>query len=144
MVRKFVEYKTELQQNARSLRHNSTEPEMIIWRKILCRRQLFGYKFLRQKPLGKYIVDFYCPKLLLAIEIDGDTHDYENNYDKERTKELEKLGIVITRYTNLDVMRNIDGVYEDLCNKIRECEKVIETHPRPPLSGRENTRHSIP
>jgi very-short-patch-repair endonuclease len=81
-------------------------------------RQFAEYKFLRQKPLGGYIVDFYCSKLRLVIEIDGESHAETVEYDVERTKILEALGLTVVRYTNDEVMLNIAGVYEDLIQRI--------------------------
>lgn len=100
----FIQHKKELKKKARSLRKNPTEPEIILWQKVLCRNQLYGYKFLRQKPIGNFIVDFYCPKLRLVIEVDGHTHDVDSKYDKERTEQLNKIGVEVVRYTNPDVM----------------------------------------
>lgn len=81
-------------------------------------RQFAEYKFLRQKPLGGYIVDFYCSKLRLVIEIDGESHAETVEYDVERTKILEALGLTVVRYTNDEVMLNSAGVYEDLIQRI--------------------------
>ena len=75
-------------------------------------------KFTRQKPLDEYIVDFYCAELMLAIEIDGDTHAGQKQYDKDRTKNLNKFGIEIIRYTNAEVLSNLEGVYQDLYKRI--------------------------
>ncbi len=74
------------------------------------------YRFLRQRVIGNYIVDFYCAACQVAIEVDGDSHfsDETRVYDEERTKFLEGLGIRVIRYTNDEVMQNTDGVYEDL------------------------------
>lgn len=130
----FVPYKKELKRNSRELRKNPTESELILWRKVLCRDQLCGYRFLRQKPIGNYIVDFYCSKLRLAIEVDGHTHDVDSKYDKRRTEQLNNLGVEVVRYTNPDVKWNLDGVYEDLMRKVKSQEKLIKIHPRPPLA----------
>ena len=66
-------------------------------------RQFADYKFLRQKPIDNYIVDFYCSELCLVIEIDGDSHAEAVEYDAARTKVLEALGLTVVRYTNDDV-----------------------------------------
>jgi len=83
-------------------------------------RQFAQYKFLRQKPIGGYIVDFYCSELRLVIEIDGDSHAETIEYDLERTRFLNALGLHVIRYTNDDILRNIEGVYDDLSQRIKE------------------------
>ena len=88
-----------------------TKAEVILWSRL--RRKQFGYRFLRQYSIGKFILDFYCPKLLLCIEVDGGGHyDSEDKIecDKRREKVLEKLGISTLRVTNTDVYKNMDGV----------------------------------
>ncbi len=91
----------------RELRKNMTEPEKQIWYKLR-NRQFYGIKFRRQYSVGAYILDFYTPELKLGIEIDGDSHAERIEYDNERTEYLKSLGIKIIRYTNRDVMNNID------------------------------------
>ncbi len=83
-------------------------------------RYFAGYKFLRQKPIADFIVDFYCPELRLAIEIDGDSHAEFADHDAERTAVLNALGISVIRYTNDEVMKNLEGVYEDLMRRIAQ------------------------
>lgn len=82
--------------------------------------QLAGHKFRRQHSIGGYIVDFYCPKLKLAIKVDGGQHNLDENtaYDKERTAYLNALNVKVIRYWNNEVMKNINGVLEDLIDKI--------------------------
>ena len=72
-----------------------------------------GYRFRRQASIGKYIVDFYCPKLKLAIEVDGDQHFWKRGtieYDQKRQKEIESLGIKFLRFETYEIYKNIDGV----------------------------------
>jgi len=99
-------------------RHNPTPAERKLWFEILRGKRLKGLKFTRQKPLDNYIVDFYCAELMLAIEIDGDTHARQRAYDESRTRRLNTLGVEVIRYTNSDVLNNLEGVYQDLCNRI--------------------------
>ena len=91
---------------ARELRKNMTKEEKHLWYDYLKPyRQTFGIAFTRQKVFGNYILDFYCPKAKLAIELDGSQH-YEEDalyYDKKRTAYLDKHGIVVLRYTNRDI-----------------------------------------
>lgn len=72
----------------------------------------FSYRVHRQRPIDNFIVDFYCPKLKLVIEIDGDSHYSENSqeYDLQRTKILEGYGLKVIRFSNDDVLHNLDGV----------------------------------
>jgi very-short-patch-repair endonuclease len=94
---------------ARSLRRNSTDAERAMWR-ILRNRQLAGFKFRRQQPLGAFIVDFVCFSHRLIIEIDGGQHA-ENATDERRTAWLERQGFRVLRFWNNDVLANGDGVY---------------------------------
>ncbi len=119
MEQKYIQYETRLKTRARDLRKNQTPAENHIWQKLLRNKQFFGYKFTRQKMLWFFIADFYCSELKLVIEIDWDSHFDEQwmAYDKERTWELEKLWIQVVRYTNKEILENIEGVYEDLKNR---------------------------
>ncbi|MFA6090213.1 MAG: endonuclease domain-containing protein [Candidatus Gracilibacteria bacterium] len=101
----------------RELRRNMTEPEKQLWF-ALRNRQFYMIKFRRQYSVGVYILDFYAPEIRLGIEIDGDSHAEQVVYDRERTKYLEGLDIKIIRYTNRDIMENIDGVLLDLAMKL--------------------------
>ncbi len=80
MADKIIPYNPELVPLARKLRNNSTLSEVLLWKRIR-NKQLFGYDFDRQKPIGNYIVDLYCAELMLAIEIDGDSHDHKSEED---------------------------------------------------------------
>ena len=109
-----IPYAPHLTDRARDLRNNPTPAEKKLWREVLSSNRLEGLKFLRQKPLGDYIVDFYCAEMMLAIELDGETHADQAAYDAKRTRALAKFGIQIARYTNAEVINNLDAVYEDL------------------------------
>ncbi len=78
--------------------------------------QRLPYRFRRQRPFGPYIVDFYCAAHKLIIEIDGDSHaaDDAQEYDTQRTAYLQGLGLQVIRFSNLEVMENLDGVYEQV------------------------------
>lgn len=91
---------------SRALRTNSTLAEAVLW-KYLQNKNAFGYRFRRQKVIGKYIVDFYCPRLGLVIEIDGSSHDLKAEYDEQRDKYLESLGLTILHLDNVDVLRHL-------------------------------------
>ncbi|MGB8658308.1 MAG: endonuclease domain-containing protein [Candidatus Zixiibacteriota bacterium] len=110
----YLPYKRKLTKLARQNRHNPTPAEKKLCYEVLCRKQFQGYKFTRQKSIGGYIVDFYCSQLQLVIEIDGDSHAENVEYDKNRTEVLNQLGLRVLRYTNRDVCNNLEGVYQDL------------------------------
>jgi very-short-patch-repair endonuclease len=104
---------------ARNLRNDQTSAETKLWT-ILRNRQLDGIKFRRQKPIGHYIVDFYCSDAKLVIEIDGDTHAGREDYDAKRTKWIESEGYKVIRFTNEDVSSNLDSVVMEI---LEQCIK---------------------
>lgn len=87
---------------------------MILWGGL--REDIANFKFRRQHPISKYIVDFYCHKLKLVIEVDGSIHSSEENrkLDEIRQKNLEKLGLIVFRFTNEDVRNKIENVLEKI------------------------------
>ena len=106
-------------ERSRNLRKNQTDAEKKLWT-ILRNRQINGVKFRRQFPVGRYILDFYCPDYRLAIEADGGQH-YENkvkDQDDLRTRELNNLGIEMIRFTDREILTNSDGVVEAIQNAI--------------------------
>ena len=107
--KQIISYNPNLKELARQLRKNSTLSEVLLWQ-YLKGKQMFGYDFDRQKPVDNYIVDFFCNELMLAIEIDGDTHNYKIERDIKRQKRLEASGIRFLRFTDKDVKENIEGV----------------------------------
>ncbi|MFA5248557.1 MAG: endonuclease domain-containing protein [Patescibacteria group bacterium] len=111
--RVIIKYDPKLKQLAGNLRKNSTLSEVLLWR-YLKGRKIQGYRFHRQKPIGNYIVDFFCPDLLLAIEIDGLTHGDKLKEDEIRQKELEKIGISFLRFTDSNVKNNCWAVVEEI------------------------------
>ena len=100
---------SSLDKYAKNLRKNMTDEEKKVWYQILRGKTP---KFHRQKIIGNYIVDFYCPKLKLIIEIDGYQHFYEENkgYDNKRTEYLEDLGFYVLRFENTEVNMDIEAV----------------------------------
>ena len=84
---------------------------------------MMGYQFMRQKPIGNYIVDFYCSKLFLVIEIDGITHNDKQEYDKNRDVYLKRIGLEILHFDGYNILKNINGALEVITKKIRELEK---------------------
>ena len=119
----YIPYNKKLVSRAKELRKNTTVAEKKFWSDILQSKDLKKYKFSRQKPLDNFIVDFYCSRLGLVIEIDGDTHTFTRARDRERTGVLSgKYKLVIVRYTNNDVLESTDSVYRDLLEKIGSIE----------------------
>jgi very-short-patch-repair endonuclease len=99
--------------HAKQLRKEMTPWESKLW---YCYLNKHAVRFYRQKPIGKYIADFYCPKVSLIIELDGGGHYDPNSQQKdhERTMELEKLGLKVIRFCNMDIDRNFRGVCESI------------------------------
>jgi len=108
MANKIIPYNPKLKTLARKLRNNSTLSEVLLWQRI--KQKGYGVQFHRQVPLLEYIVDFYCHELKLAIEIDGDSHNFKDDYDIKRQKELESYGITFLRFTDLDIKKNMFSV----------------------------------
>jgi very-short-patch-repair endonuclease len=104
-----LNYNPKLKEYAKELRTNSTLSEVLLWRQ-LNNKKMKGYDFHRQKPIDEYIVDFYCSKLNLVIEIDGITHDYKIEKDIKRQKRLESFGIHFLRFLDSDIKNNLQGV----------------------------------
>ena len=120
----YIPYNKTLTQKARENRKNPTPAEKKLWYEVLGNKGLDNLKFTRQKPLDKYIVDFYCAELMIAIEIDGDTHADQEQYDKRRTENLNKYGVEVIRYTNAEVLNNLEGVYQNLCERISAIKSI--------------------
>jgi very-short-patch-repair endonuclease len=99
------------------MRRAPTEPERRLWG-ILRRRQLGGFKFRRQQPVGPYILDFYCFKTKVGIELDGGSHALEDQrvYDEQRREYLASQGICLLRFWNNELIDNPEGV----------CERIVQ------------------
>ena len=113
----FYGAKPKIFENAKLLRNNMTAAEQKLWNELNTKK-INGYRFKAQHPISKYIADFYCHKAKLVIEIDGDIHNNEDvkERDEGRTFEIEDLGIKIIRFTNIQIMNNI----EEVISKIKE------------------------
>jgi very-short-patch-repair endonuclease len=101
--------------NARRLRRDATKAEKKLWY-LLQRGQMAGQSFRRQHPLGKYIIDFYCSPLKLAIEVDGGQHNEQAHqaHDERRSQWLRGKGVTVLRFWNNDVLQNIEGVWDEI------------------------------
>ena len=100
---------------ARRLRRDATKAERKLWY-VLQRAQLEGLSFRRQHPIGKFIADFYCAPLTLAIEIDGGHHNFapHQENDEQRSKRLQGKGVTVLRFWNNEVLENIEGVWDEI------------------------------
>ena len=116
-----ITYNNYLKKYSRKLRKQGTYAEVLLW-SILRKRQIKGYRFNRQKPIGKYIVDFYCSKLKLVIEVDGISHDDKYEQDFQRQNDIEKFGVNFMRFLDEEVKENIDGVCLAIIQYIDEYE----------------------
>lgn len=108
-------YNTNEKKNVRrALRKAMPKAEVILWN-LIRNKKILGLRFLRQYGVKNFIIDFYCPKIRLAIEIDGADHTFTLdaiNSDMTRQREIEELGIIIIRFTNEEIYKGIDGVIE--------------------------------
>ena len=109
-----------------------TDAEKLLWTRL--RLKHLGYMFCRQKPIGDYIADFYCPKARLVVEVDGGQHlkkDTASN-DRVRDEYMRSLGLTVLRFSNSDVLKNTDGVAEEIYELLG---KIQEKNPlSPPFS----------
>jgi very-short-patch-repair endonuclease len=116
---------------ARKLMKNLTDAEQELWRHIR-NRQLFGCKFRRQAPIGKYIVDFVCFEKRLIIELDGGQHAVHQNYDHCRSEWLQSQGFKVIRFWNHDILKQVEAVKEIIVRSLNT------PHPGlPPQGGKE-------
>ena len=111
---------------ARANRQHMSEPAMRIWLQLRAKR-FEGVKFYREKVIGDYIADFAANHPKLIIEIDGDTHDVDDVMDQIRTSYLEDRGYRVVRYSNVDVMKNLDGILLHLANVLAEMWPPLPT-----------------
>jgi very-short-patch-repair endonuclease len=130
----FLPYNKKLKEFSRDLRSHSTLSEILLWQKLRS-SQFRGYAFNRQKPLGNYIVDFYCLKLDLVIEIDGNSHFFEESVveDQERQKVIERMGLNFLRFSDLEVKRSMPSVLEEIGYFIDDFEGIMAKNPPYPL-----------
>lgn len=122
-----IYYDKGLTKRARYLRNNSTLPEILLWNELK-RGKVRGYDFHRQKPILHYIVDFFCYPLMLAIEIDGDSHNSDSafEYDLARQQKIEDVGISFLRFTNSSIKTDMEEVLRTIDAYI-DCYEL--THP---------------
>ena len=123
---------------ARRLRRHQTNAERLLWFRLRDRR-LAGWKFKRQAPIDRFVVDFFCSDAKLIVELDGGQHDHDRERDADRTRILEAMGYLVLRFWNHDVMRNMDGVLEEILSTV-DHQRSEPPHPTPlPVGEREHS-----
>ena len=112
--------------NAKHLRKNMTAAETVLW--MYLKVGIDGFKFRRQHPINRFIVDFYCVKIKLVIEVDGDIHEIPENkiYDIGRSQILNDFGISVIRFSNKQIMDNIEYVLKLIEENIKQLIKEME------------------
>jgi len=133
---KNLYYNKDLKTLARNLRNDSTKAEIRLWTELLRGKQT-GYTFLRQRPVLNYIADFLCKKLKLIIELDGYSHEFEQQWkkDKDRQKELEEAGFKILRFTDDQVMKDLRNVESEIIYWVGRLEAIKRQDSIPPSKG---------
>ena len=112
----YIHTRAALKDRRRELRKNSTPEEKMIWQHLRKHKQ--GYRFYRQHSIGHYIVDFYCAEKRLIIELDGNHHTENIEYDAERTAYLNSLNFNVIRFWNNDINKNLKSVLEIIAKTI--------------------------
>jgi very-short-patch-repair endonuclease len=106
-------------ENARRLRENMTDYEKLLWEKLK-RKQICGLRFRRQHPIDIFIADFYCHEVRLVVEIDGEVHNQQEEYDIGRTAEMERYNIKVIRFKNSEIEANIEKVVIVIKNTVNQ------------------------
>jgi very-short-patch-repair endonuclease len=116
---KFLRNDPTLEQRRRELRRNQTEAEKTLWAHLR-NKQFYGMKFFRQYSIGPYILDFYCPTMRLAVELDGGQHNLceSKEYEAVRSEYLKAQGVEVLRFWNHEVLLDMESVLSELALKI--------------------------
>jgi very-short-patch-repair endonuclease len=119
MTGPYIRYRKDLTQRAQSLRRDPTPAEKKLWHEFLAD---LPEKFTRQKPLGRYIADFYCSRHKLVVELDGDSHysGSAQRYDAVRTEMLGREGVRVIRFANPDILENFSEVCAAILRELRQ------------------------
>ena len=134
-LKQNLKYLDTLRNLAKKNRFTSTRTENILWYDILNNRKL-GHKFTRQKPIGRFVADFYCSELLMIIEVDGGYHIERKQYDFERDKYFDTLNILTVRIKAGDLLNNLEQVRDKLKVVIGEREIKFKSSPSSRGGGR--------
>jgi very-short-patch-repair endonuclease len=127
-MKHLPQYSKTLVPIARMLRANMTDAERKLWASL--RGNQLGVKFRRQVPFGRYVVDFYCPKARLIVELDGSQHHTIEGVrdDTERDNYLRQMGQEVLRYTNIEILQNENGVLQDILEHVRARIAITDSH----------------
>ena len=127
----MLPYNAKLKERSRRLRKTMTDAEIIL-RSKLRMKQLKGFQFFRQKPVGGYIAGFFCMKAKLVIEIDGGQHFTKDaaDYDQIKDRRLNSLGLKVLRFTNTDVQKNIEGVIDIILDNLETKSPLVPLYKR--------------
>ena len=119
MMRKTIRGTTrEVEQAARSMRGEPTRAEEVLW-SALQKKQVAGLKFRRQHPVGRFVLDFYCPSHKLVVEVDGEVHDQQQERDAERTRVLQAYGYRVLRFRNEQVINDLPAVVRKIAPRAK-------------------------
>jgi very-short-patch-repair endonuclease len=115
----MLSYNKSLKQISRNLRRDMTDAEMLLWSELRG-KQLNGFQFYRQKIIDNYIVDFYCPKSKLVIEVDGGQHYSAEGREKDRERDdyMRGMGITVLRFSDREALGQIDAVLEKIWSRL--------------------------
>ncbi|WP_299243912.1 endonuclease domain-containing protein [uncultured Aquimarina sp.] len=120
-LQNILQYTPEARELAKVLRKEMTETEKVIWDRI--RKKQLGVQFFRQFPILEYVVDFYCKEIGLAIEIDGSSHDNQFLEDSHRQSRIEELGVKFIRFTNEQILNDLETVLVELKEVIKSLKQ---------------------
>lgn len=125
------QYNSQLKGLARNNRNNMTKAEACIWKFLLSGKQMMGFQFRRQRPVLNFIGDFLCKELMLIIEVDGITHQWEEFAEKDRirTKKLKEVGFKVIRFTDDEVLNDIQNVSRVISCYIEEFQSKENLEP---------------
>ncbi|MYD38702.1 MAG: endonuclease domain-containing protein [Chloroflexi bacterium] len=110
----------DIKERARFMRQNPTRAERILWRRLRG-KQIGGFRFRRQHPINRFIVDFYCAEARLVVEVDGSVHNEPGHaeYDEDRQRFLQTLGLTVLHFSNAQALRKTDAVVEAIAEAVR-------------------------
>jgi len=129
-------YNPKLKDKAKALRKAGVLSEVIFWNAVK-NKKLLGLDFERQKIIGNFIVDFYCPELGVVVEIDGESHDFKGEYDQDRENYLKSLGLDVIHYSDLEIRKALDVIMGNLYIylKSKKEQSFIKETPRQPAAA---------
>ena len=130
----MLHYKAQLKHLARPLRKNMTDSERVLWSRLR-RKQLLGMQFYRQRPIGRFIVDYYAPKKKLVIEVDGSQHMEDEHIEKDKSRDdyLNCIGLKVLRFNSREVLEETDAIVEKIYQVVVKRMKNNEIPLGPPL-----------